>query len=150
MDAYPVTDLTAYLSGRWRLDREIVAASGEPLGRFDGTCDFFAEGAEIVQRERGVLDFGAHHGEATRELRFRLTGPGTADVHFDHGGFFHAVDLTSGTWLASHPCAEDLYRVEYRVLGADHWRHEWTVRGPSKDHVIFSAFRRDQGVPTTG
>lgn len=144
VDEYPVTDLAAYLAGRWRLDREIVDAVGARIGTFAGRADLTTEDAWTLRyHERGTLELGAHSGEATRALRYHLTDPGRADVHFDHGGFFHTVDLRDGGCRAEHLCVADLYRVTYRIAGPDDWSQEWTVTGPAKAHTIRSAFRRD-------
>lgn len=71
--------------------------------------------------------------------------PGRADVHFDHGGFFHELDLRAGHWATDHPCRDDLYRGSYEVLDARRWRQEWAVRGPAKDHLIVTRFTRASG-----
>jgi hypothetical protein len=69
-------------------------------------------------------------------------GGGRAAVHFDHGGFFHDLDLSTGAWATDHPCRDDVYRGEYVVLDAGRWRQEWVVTGPAKDHVITTRFTR--------
>ncbi|OZM71792.1 hypothetical protein CFN78_18360 [Amycolatopsis antarctica] len=148
MDPFPVTDLESYLGGHWRIDRVIVDAAGAPAGGFTGHAAITPEGDGVLRyRERGTLRLGTHTGEASRTLRYEVTGPGRADVRFEHGGFFHAVDLREGRWRTEHPCAADLYRVAYRVLGPGQWSQEWTVSGPAKDHTIRSAFHRLAGHP---
>jgi hypothetical protein len=138
----PVPDLAAYFGGAWRLDREIRTADGAPAGEVAGTATFTEVDGVLVYHEEGELRLGGHTGPVTRTLHYRPVGPGRASVHFDHGGFFHDLDLREGRWTADHPCRADRYRGEFRVTGAAHWRQEWTVRGPAKDHVIVTRFSR--------
>jgi hypothetical protein len=64
------------------------------------------------------------------------------EVRFDDGRPFHALDLSSGVCSAVHPCGEDHYEGEYRILGEDAFEVRWQVRGPRKDQWILSRYRR--------
>jgi Family of unknown function (DUF6314) len=138
---YPVTDLAGYFAGRWLMERDLYDADG-PAGTVAGSAEFTVDGESLRYREQGVLDTGSYRGPVTRALEYRLRGPGQASVHFDHGGFFHDVDLREGRWSSAHPCADDRYRGEYRILGPNSWRLEWSVTGPKKDNVYVTRFRR--------
>ena len=143
MSAYhPVADLPAHFAGKWLLEREITTADGAPAGEVTGFATFTEDSGVLIYHESGQLRLPAYTGPVTRTLHYRPTGPGRADVHFDHGGFFHEVDLREGRWDTTHPCRDDLYRGSYRVLDADRWRQEWAVRGPAKDHLIVTRFHR--------
>ena len=142
MDSFPVTDLVAYFAGEWQLEREIRTADGVPAGEVTGTATFTETDGVLVYLEEGELRWGGYTGPVTRTLHYRPAGPGRAAVHFDHGGFFHDVDLRTGGWTAEHPCRADVYRGEYHVVDAGHWRQEWAVRGPAKDHLIVTTFSR--------
>jgi hypothetical protein len=138
-----VADLAGYLTGRWRLDREITDEAGNVIGTFAGTATCTkADDDVLVFHEHGTLTLDTHAGQAERTLHYRMSGEGRAAVHFTHGGFFHDVDLRDGEWRTSHPCRDDLYSGEYLVLGPDEWRLTWNVAGPAKNHVIRSDFRR--------
>jgi hypothetical protein len=139
---WPVPDLAAYFGGEWRLDREIRTADGDPAGEVTGTATFTEADGVLVYHEEGELRLGGYTGPVTRALHYRPAGAGRASVHFDHGGFFHDLDLRDGHWTADHPCRADFYRGEYRVADAAHWRQRWAVRGPAKDHVIVTRFSR--------
>ncbi|WP_116040850.1 DUF6314 family protein [Amycolatopsis palatopharyngis] len=139
---HPVRNLTNYLIGDWLVEREILGTSGIGIGSFSGTAVFQAVDDELVYREDGVLDLGAHRGPATRVLYYRPTGPARAAVHFEHGGFFHDVDLSTGWWQTEHPCRADQYLGEYHVLGPTRWQQRWRVTGPAKDHTIVTDLRR--------
>ncbi|MEU6132980.1 DUF6314 family protein [Saccharopolyspora sp. NPDC047091] len=139
---FPVPDLARYLTGRWVLRRDIVDDAGARLGGFAGEAVFTADAGELVYRETGELELGAHRGPAHRTLHYRLADPATAAVHFDHGGFFHDLDLRSGRWLVEHPCRADLYRGEFAVHGPDSWWQRWHVAGPAKHHVLTTDFSR--------
>jgi hypothetical protein len=139
---HPVPALADFLVGHWLVEREILGSSGARVGTFDGTATVGPRDGELLYREEGVLDLGAHRGPAERVLHYRPAGTARVDVHFDHGGFFHDVDLSTGWWQVGHPCRNDLYRGEYRVLGPGHWQQRWSVTGPAKDHTIVTDFRR--------
>ena len=141
-EPHPVEDLAAYFAGTWRLERAIVDEAGQPLGSFTGSAEFSVDGAVLDYREQGVLALGSHRGPAHRALRYCLDEPGTARVYFDYGEFFHDLDLRQGWWRTSHPCRDDLYRGEYRVLGPDRWWQRWVVSGPTKNHVLTTSFQR--------
>ncbi|WP_290054256.1 DUF6314 family protein [Amycolatopsis solani] len=145
MEYWPVPDLAAHFAGAWRLDREILTAGGEVAGEVTGTATFTEEDGDLVYREAGEMRLGTYTGPVTRTLRYRPTAPGRADVHFDHGGFFHELDLRAGHWATDHPSRADLYRGSYQVLDARRWRQEWAVRGPAKDHLIVTRFTRSTG-----
>ncbi|MBB4682841.1 DUF6314 family protein [Amycolatopsis jiangsuensis] len=145
--AFPLSDLAGYFAGTWRLARDIAGVDGTGLGRASGQATFTLEDEVLVYHEAGQLDLGTHTGPFSRTLHYRITGAGLAAVHFDHGGFFHDLDLTTGEWVAGHPCRADFYRGGYLVLDRRSWRQEWTVRGPAKDHVITSHFTREDAAP---
>ena len=41
-----------------------------------------------------------------------------------------------------HPCGEDRYEGDYRVVGDDELLVRWRVVGPAKDQEILSRYRR--------
>ncbi|MFC5238503.1 DUF6314 family protein [Streptomyces atrovirens] len=140
---WPVPDALGYLSGRWRAERTVRdLASGEE-GRFEGTVVFGPlEGGGLLQSESGDFTWRGVTRPAERTLRF-LPGPGgTADVRFADGRPFHGLDLTTGRYVADHPCSADLYRGEFTVRDADHWRTLWRVRGPAKDLELTTGYAR--------
>ncbi|MGI8306531.1 DUF6314 family protein [Saccharopolyspora hattusasensis] len=141
---FRVIDLVAYFAGRWELDRKIVDSAGAGLAVFTGVADFTPDDDALVYQERGTLVMGEHRGPATRVLRFRVRGPGLADVHFHHGGFFHDLDLRDGRWSVRHPCRDDRYLGEFVIHGPDVWWQVWTVAGPAKSYTSTTAFRRMQ------
>ena len=107
------------------------------------TSDDYAEDDEgLLQRESGDFTWRGATRPAERTLRF-LRGPdGTADVRFADGRFFHGLDLRSGRHIADHPCSADLYRGDFTVRDADHWRVVWRVRGPAKDLELVTEYAR--------
>ncbi|MBA8824639.1 hypothetical protein FHX42_001986 [Saccharopolyspora lacisalsi] len=142
MGGWPVFDLADYLGGHWRLDRGIRDGAGAELGTFAGTAEVTVEGSVLVYDERGTLDVGTYRGPAHRRLRYRITGPGLAEVYFDYGDFFHDLDLREGWWRTRHPCREDLYRGEFHVHGRHEWEQAWTVAGPTKNYAMTTRLRR--------
>ncbi|MFI8086911.1 DUF6314 family protein [Streptomyces sp. NPDC086080] len=142
-DFRPVPEVLTYLSGRWRAERAVRDLTGGDTGRFTGTVAFGPlDGGGLLHEESGDFTWRGVTRPAERTLRF-LPGPGgTADVRFADGRPFHGLDLTTGRYTAVHPCAADLYRGEFTVRDADHWRTVWRVRGPAKDLELTTRYAR--------
>ncbi|MEU6006480.1 DUF6314 family protein [Streptomyces sp. NPDC047453] len=141
----PVPDVLAYLAGNWRVRRSVRDLAGGGTGKFTGTTAFGAlDGGGLLHRECGTFVWQGVARPAERTLRF-LPGsvPGTADVRFADGRPFHDLDLRSGRHLAGHPCAADLYRGEFTVRDAGHWRTVWRVAGPAKDLLLTTDYTRE-------
>jgi hypothetical protein len=132
--------LTALLTGRWTVERTLEdAALG--LGTFAGEAVFAPDGDGLLWREEGRLRLGAYDGPATRTLRI-VPEDGGWMVRFADGRAFHPLDLREGACAVEHPCGEDTYDGVYRVAGPDELEVRWRVRGPAKDGVIASRYRR--------
>ncbi|GGZ07884.1 DUF6314 family protein [Streptomyces poonensis] len=142
---WPVPDVPAYLAGRWRVERSVRDLASGDEGSFAGSTVFSAlEGGGLLHFESGAFTWRGVTRPAERTLRFLPgTTPGTADVRFADGRPFHDLDLRTGRHVADHPCAADLYRGEFTVQDADHWRTVWRVGGPAKDLVLTTAYARD-------
>jgi hypothetical protein len=144
-ELWPVPDVLAHLAGRWRVDRIVRDLASGDEGWFEGTTVFspLDEGG-LLHEESGTFTWQGVSRPAERTLRF-LPGasPGTADVRFADGRPFHDLDLASGHHIADHPCAADLYRGEFTVRDADHWRTVWRVGGPAKDLVLSTEYERE-------
>jgi hypothetical protein len=159
---WPVTDVLAYLSGSWHVRRSVRDLASGAEGTFSGTTKFEPldgqgpldgggsldadrpfGGGGLLHRESGTFVWQGVARPAERTLRF-LPGDtaGRADVRFADGRPFHDLDLTSGRHIADHPCAADLYRGEFTVSDADHWRSVWWVGGPAKDLVLTTDYTR--------
>ncbi|MGV9403056.1 DUF6314 family protein [Streptomyces sp. NPDC003667] len=144
-DLVPVPDVLAHLAGRWRVERRVRDLAGGDEGRFTGVTVFSPlDGGGLLHEESGEFTWRGVARPATRTLRF-LPGrePGTADVRFADGRPFHELDLTSGRYIADHPCAADFYRGEFTVTDADRWRTVWRVGGPAKDLVLTTDYVRE-------
>ncbi|MEU3857412.1 DUF6314 family protein [Streptomyces sp. NPDC028722] len=142
---WPVADLLAHLAGRWRAERSVRDLASGDTGHFTGETVFGPlDGGGLLHTESGTFTWQGVTRPATRTLRF-LPGatPGRADVRFADGRPFHALDLTSGRHVADHPCAADLYRGEFTVRDAGHWRTVWRVGGPAKDLVLVTDYVRE-------
>ncbi|GAA2647565.1 DUF6314 family protein [Streptomyces vastus] len=143
-DFWPVADVLAYLAGSWGVERSVRdLASGEE-GTFSGRTEFepLEEGG-LLHHESGTFVWQGEARPAERTLRFLPgTTPGRADVRFADGRPFHDLDLTTGRHTADHPCAADLYRGEFSVYDANHWRTVWRVGGPAKDLTLTTDYTR--------
>ncbi|MET7680807.1 DUF6314 family protein [Streptomyces sp. NPDC005423] len=141
---WPVPDVLAHLAGRWRVERVVRDLAGGHEGHFAGVTAFSPLERGLLHSESGTFTWQGVARPAERTLRF-LPGraPGTADVRFADGRPFHELDLSSGRYLADHPCSADLYRGEFTVLDADRWRTVWRVGGPAKDLLLVTDYARE-------
>ncbi|MFF5186823.1 DUF6314 family protein [Streptomyces sp. NPDC000345] len=140
----PVEDVLTHLAGRWRVERTVRDLAGGGEGHFHGTTLFSPlDGGGLLHEESGTFTWQGVSRPAERTLRF-LPGraPGTADVRFADGRPFHGLDLTTGRHTADHACSADLYRGEFTVRDADHWRTVWRVGGPAKDLLLTTDYTR--------
>ncbi len=144
-ELWPVPDVLAYLAGRWRTERTVRDLASGAEGRFEGATAFEGlTGGGLLSREAGAFTWQGVTRPAERTLRYEPgAGPGTADVRFADGRPFHSLDLASGRHVADHPCAADLYRGEFTVRDADHWRTVWRVGGPAKDLLLITDYSRE-------
>ncbi|MFG2647590.1 DUF6314 family protein [Streptomyces sp. NPDC048436] len=154
-----VPDVLAYLAGAWKVERTARDLAGNAEGHFSGTTVFTwldageGEGspdqqtgtptAALLHHESGTFTWQGTPRPAERTLRY-LPGddPATARVRFADGRPFHDLDLRTGHHHADHPCALDLYRGEFEVFDADHWRTRWRVAGPAKDLILTTDYVR--------
>nr|WP_206344942.1 DUF6314 family protein [Streptomyces thermoviolaceus] len=135
----------AHLAGRWRVARSVRDLDSGDEGAFTGETVFRPlDGPGLLHEESGAFTWQGVTRPATRTLRF-LPGrvAGTAEVRFADGRFFHDLDLTSGRYVADHPCKADLYRGEFTVRDAGHWRTVWRVRGPAKNLLLVTDYARE-------
>lgn len=140
---WPVPEALTYLSGRWRVTRTVRDLASGDLGRFEGTTLFSPlEGGGLLHQESGTFTWQGVPRPAERTLRFLPRPGGTVDVRFADGRPFHDLDLSTGRYVADHPCAADLYRGEFTVHDEDHWRTLWRVRGPAKDLELDTGYIR--------
>lgn len=152
---HPVADALAYLAGTWTVRREVHDRSAGRSGWFTGWAEFRAEtdagtdagtGARTdagwLHVEEGVLEWGGARRDARRTLRLLPGADGTAAVAFADGRPFHDLDLADGRWTAWHHCQDDLYEGRFTVVSPDEWRLRWLVRGPAKDQLLDSVYRR--------
>jgi hypothetical protein len=138
-------DFFEMLPGRWSFEREIPGQ-----GSMKGTAVF-----ELVSEGRAeYFEFGElalKNGERLRAERRYVyeVMHGGFKVHFHETGeiFERAVfvEQKSGGWKASanHRCEKDFYESEYcfPIDGTFIVRH--AVRGPKKDYLIRTIYRRD-------
>lgn len=143
---WPVPDVLAHLAGRWRVERDVRDLASGAEGHFGGVTVFSAlDGGGLLHEESGIFTWQGAARPATRTLRFLPHPvPGRADVRFADGRPFHELDLTTGRYVADHPCAADLYRGEFTVRDADHWRTVWRVGGPAKDLLLTTDYVRER------
>ncbi len=143
-ELWPVSDVLAHLAGDWLVERTVRDLADDLTGTFTGGTAFTAlDGGGLLHVESGTFVWRGVSRPAERTLRFEPGDlPGTAVVRFSDGRFFHDLDLRSGRHVADHPCSADLYRGEFTVYDAERWRTVWRVKGPAKDLVLTTDYRR--------
>lgn len=112
-----------------------------------GVATFTPVRQGIAYEEQGILGFGDWRGTATRRYLYVVDDSATAEVRFEDGRHFHALDLSSGAASVDHHCSRDLYRGLYRVLSPARWRVAWRIEGPRKDLLILTRYVRDVQTP---
>lgn len=151
-DHLPVPRVLAHLAGAWHVERTVRDLADGSEGHFAGTTLFTPLPAPdlggLLHQESGTFTWHGTARAAERTLRFLPGGPGTDDatarVEFADGRFFHDLDLRTGHWTTDHLCVRDLYRGEFEVFDADHWRTRWRVGGPAKDLLLVTEYRRSR------
>ncbi|MER5946091.1 DUF6314 family protein [Streptomyces sp. NPDC001904] len=150
----PVPDALAFLAGTWQVERTVRDLAADVTGTFTGTTDFTAdptaaEAGTLRHVESGGFTWRGTTRPAERTLLYGPgEEPGTVVVRFADGRFFHGLDLRTGHHVADHPCSADLYRGEFTVYDSGRWRTVWRVRGPAKDLVLTTDYRRRAADPS--
>jgi hypothetical protein len=136
------------LEGTWRIARTIGDLRADVDASFAGIAVIAPAAPDepwLTWREKGELVQPGHRGQATRDLRIVRTPTGPWEVLFSDGSPFHDLDLRPGAGPCAvvHLCGADRYDGRF-ILSADGagLRVTWRVRGPRKDLVIESDYRR--------
>ncbi|WP_375690996.1 DUF6314 family protein [Pseudooceanicola sp. LIPI14-2-Ac024] len=127
--------------GSWRFSRRVENATG-PDAVMEGTARFTPDGAGLTLHESGEMRLdGQGAFQAERRYLWRA-GPGRIVVLFDDGRPFHDFDPDEVAPRAEHACDPDHYRVAYDFARWPDWQAVWQVRGPRKDYVMRTLYRR--------
>jgi hypothetical protein len=134
------------LLGRWSFVREISGhGSMTGLATFEGVDANYA-----VYRESGELRLqGGETLRAEQRYVYAKVEDGFAVYFHDTGELFQCVEFNAvegDVWKgsASHLCKADVYDSEYCFHGEGTFLVRHAVRGPRKDYVIRTVYRRDQ------
>jgi hypothetical protein len=135
------TDLDAF-AGCWTLSRQVLDRRAGWTARFEGSAVFSRAAAGLIYEEAGELRIpGAPPLRATRRHLW-CEANGLIEVRFEDGRFFHAFDPRAPRAAAHHECPPDAYRVTYDFSAPQGWSSRWEIRGPRKDQIILSDYRR--------
>jgi hypothetical protein len=140
MGTATATALQDYFAGRWQMIRIIENVPEGVIGEFWGEARFQPDGTGLTCREEGVLRFRGEDYHAERVSLWRFPGGERIEVRYEDGRPFH--DFVLDDPQAVHDCGEDRYRVAYEFEGPTAWVSRWEVRGPAKDYVMSTRYRR--------
>lgn len=112
------------------------------MGRLTGFAVFTSAPGGLGYAEDGLLRLGAFEGRAVQRYRYLFDTPAVADIEFQDGRAFHALDLTTGRADVAHDCPPDVYAGRYRVWGEDCWVLSWVIHGPRKHLRIGTRYHR--------
>jgi hypothetical protein len=141
MDTATATATQAFFAGRWQMVRIIENVPEGVIGEFWGEARFAPDGEGLTCREEGVLRFRGQDYHAERQSLWRFPGGGRIEVRYSDGRPFH--DFVLDDPQAVHDCGEDRYRVSYEFEeGGRAWISRWEVRGPAKDYIMTTRYRR--------
>ncbi len=130
-----------YFAGTWLLTRKVIDRRAGLIGDLTGEAHFHPGLQGFDYRESGLMRYGGYEGQASQSYRWEVEDD-RLTIRFTDGRLFHQLDLASGAAVVEHLCAADLYRGRFRLINADCWLSRWHVRGPRKDQIILSRYRR--------
>lgn len=136
----PIT--LAQFAGQWSIDRCLEDRLADRVGHYAGTALFIWKEDALSYSETGELKFPDQPAlSARQEYLWRAVGPNVR-VSFTDGRPFHEFVLSGSEATASHWCDPDRYSVLYRFSDWPEWTATWIVRGPWKDYVSVTRFKR--------
>lgn len=130
-------------AGRWTIVRRVEdALTGEVISGEGGVAFRPApEGGLIYDEELWLALPGRPALRGTRRYLWQAAEGGIA-VAFADGRPFHRIGLGADRAEDRHDCAPDLYHVRYDFSAWPTWSARWQVRGPRKDYVSVTEYRR--------
>jgi hypothetical protein len=140
-----VADTLAFLTGSWRLVRQIEDHRAATVGSFAGSAVWLPRHRRCGvadYEEVGELRYGAYRGPAKRRLTYVGSPDGAVAIEFVDGRPFVGLDLRAGGWRSEHRCGEDRYQIATTVVSSTVVRERWQVRGPSKDYEAVTTLVR--------
>lgn len=141
-----VADPVSALAGTWSFRREVTDRASGLEGRAVGTARFESTGAGLDWTETGTLVIDGHSFDAKRRMAVVRDGE-SWQVLFEDGRPFHGLDLGRGRCSVNHPCGDDFYEGSLALSkfdGETTFVTEWKVKGPRKDQLIVTAYRRNR------
>jgi hypothetical protein len=140
MAATPVNlDLWSF-EGRWQLTRVVENAVGPDM-TLSGTATFSRHEDGLMLVEEGTLEVaGQPPMQGSQRYIWRPDGDQIATFFADGRDFFRF--RPDGEIAAAHWCSPDQYDVVMDFTHWPEWRATWTVKGPRKDYVMRSRYRR--------
>ncbi|SLN54875.1 hypothetical protein ROA7023_02478 [Roseisalinus antarcticus] len=129
--------------GRWALSRQVQDFRDRSRLAFEGEATFRRDAEGLALEESGRWTEAKWGGlTASRRYLWRAFGP-AIDVFYADGRFFHRFDLVqAGRAKSRHDCPPDRYDVTYRFDLPSAWEAAWRVKGPAKDYLSRTRYRR--------
>ncbi len=123
--------------GNWSIERRIEDHLSDTVSHFLGTAQIGGDGYKEIGKM--VLANG-NEFESSRSYLWSDCDEGI-EIRFEDGRPFHIM-VPSGQSSAHHWCDPDQYDVEYDFQSKQDWTATWKVKGPRKDYVMISRYRK--------
>ena len=149
--SWPVDDLYSFLKGTWSLYRTMNDLRLNMPGVMQGEVVIQESEAgsgkgDLLYQEQGELRFGDYREIVHRTYIYKFPerhiAPHQGEVHFEQGGLFYRLDLSTGFQKVQHHRNDDTYRGTFTVENIDVWCLNWFVTGPSKEIILDSRYQR--------
>ena len=125
------------LVGVWGLTRTVKDHLKKDTATFNGTAEITIDG---TYTETGQLKLS--HGGFFMATRTYIWAPvgNHIEVFFQDGRPFHVIRFDQPE--DRHYCDPDIYDVQYDFTNFPVWNSQWRVKGPRKDYVMASCYRK--------
>ena len=132
----------ADLLGTWQFTRSIEDRRAGHLVQAEGHAQIASSASGARYAEEALLTLPGHAPMTSTRQYLLQDGGDHVAFHFEDGRYFHRLDYNRPAPRCRHDCPPDIYDVTYDFAAWPIWSATWEVRGPRKDYVMTTAYRR--------
>ena len=142
-ESIPTEFLEGYFQGIWTLQRTVDDHLLGISATMGGRAEFAPEGAQQLRYyESGQLQCGLYSGPFERIYFHEFPADQTMRVTFEDGRFFFEALFQGNNASFEHHCGDDIYTGAIVLLNDAAYEMVWQVRGPKKDFLIKSYYKK--------